>query len=108
MSDEAEDAMRFARKLAASIHDDLVWLGNQTEVSQTITDIQLADRSFTVTIADAEHPTPEICSANEALHAENARLRVALQGISDFGERHPGHGYSCHLLARAALGDSHD
>ena len=39
---------------------------------------------------------------------ENERLRVALQGISEFGGRHPGHGYSCHLLARAALGESHD
>ena len=40
---------------------------------------------------------------------EIERLRVALQGISEFGARHTGHGYSCHLLARAALaGDSHD
>ena len=40
---------------------------------------------------------------------EIERLREALQGISDFGGRHTGHGYSCHLLARAALaGDSHD
>ncbi len=39
---------------------------------------------------------------------EIERLRAALQGISDFGGRHTGHGYSCHLLARAALaGDSH-
>ena len=39
---------------------------------------------------------------------EIERLRVALQGISEFGARHTGHGYSCHLLARAALaGDSH-
>lgn len=39
---------------------------------------------------------------------EIERLRVALQGISEFGGRHTGHGYSCHLLARAALGESHD
>ena len=30
-------------------------------------------------------------------------LAGALQGISEFGGRHTGHGYSCHLLARAAL-----
>lgn len=41
----------------------------------------------------------------EELEAENERLRAALQGISEFGGRHTGHGYSCHLLARAALGD---
>ena len=39
---------------------------------------------------------------------EIERLRIALQGISEFGGRHTGHGYSCHLLARAALGESHD
>ena len=37
---------------------------------------------------------------------EIERLRIALQGISEFGGRHTGHGYSCHLLARAALGES--
>lgn len=33
------------------------------------------------------------------------QLEAALRGISDFGKRHTGHGYSCHLLARAALGE---
>lgn len=39
----------------------------------------------------------------EALTAEVERLRGALQGISEFGKRHTGHGYSCHVLADAAL-----
>lgn len=34
-----------------------------------------------------------------------AELEAALQGIAEFGARHTGHGYSCHLLASAALGD---
>ena len=55
----------------------------------------------------------EGCVANgidliETQAREIERLRIALQGISEFGGRHPGHGYSCHLLARAALGESHD
>ena len=42
---------------------------------------------------------------NEAA-LENRRLREALIGIVKFGERHPGHGYSCATIARAALGDT--
>lgn len=37
---------------------------------------------------------------------ENERLREALAGIVEFGERHPGHGYSCSTIARAALGET--
>ena len=51
-----------------------------------------------------------VCEASadliETQAREIERLRVALQGISEFGGRHTGHGYSCHLLARAALGES--
>jgi len=37
------------------------------------------------------------------LQAENAALVEALQGIAEFGKRHPGHGYSCATLASQAL-----
>lgn len=40
------------------------------------------------------------------LITENERLREALDGIVVFGERHPGHGYSCATIARAALGET--
>lgn len=42
----------------------------------------------------------------DELRAENERLREGLTGIVEFGERHPGHGYSCAILARAALGEA--
>ena len=54
-----------------------------------------------------QHSTVVIAGLNDritALEAENERLREALTGIVEFGERHPGHGYSCARIARAALG----
>jgi hypothetical protein len=46
-----------------------------------------------------------LTEANQALDAEVERLRAALDGISHFGQRHPGHGFTCHRLAYAALND---
>lgn len=58
---------------------------------------------------EIHHDRLEAADLIETQAREIERLRGALHGISEFGGRHTGHGYSCHLLARAALaGDSHD
>lgn len=81
MTDEAKALVEEMRNLANSFGDDV-----QRRYSQDL----LRDGGDLI----------------ETQAREIERLRVALQGISEFGGRHTGHGYSCHLLARAALGES--